>query len=312
MSSRSELDRLGAELTAAREGFVLATVVWAERPTSAKPGDRALVRSDGLIEGFVGGSCAESTVRAQALEALASGESRLVRIVPVDPADSAPRPGEVTVANPCLSGGSLELFLEPRLPRPFVVVLGEGPVARALEEVGSSLDYDLLRVPALPDAADAADATRGADAVVVATHGRDEERAIEAARHAGVAYVGLVASRRRGLAVLDALELDDEARARVHTPAGLDLGGRTPGEVALSILAEIVSLRHSSRSARRAASGSTIPAAGESGLALDPVCGMKVAMVPASLHLEVGGETWWFCGSGCRDAYADDPARYRT
>lgn len=308
--SRPDVHERARSLRRDRVPFVHARVVRAERPTSAKPGDEALILADGTLEGFVGGTCAESTVRAQSLALLDSGESLLLRITPVEEPDHDDRPGTVTAVNPCLSGGTLEIFLEPVVPAPRVAVHGEGPVARALLAFGGPLGYDTV----------AFDPTtlEGAAAVVVASHGRDETEVLSAALAAGVPYVGLVASRKRGEAVVAALAADgplgDDARARLHTPAGLDLGARSAGEVALSILAEIVA-RRPKPSARPlpADSGATGAAGGtaaEAPTALDPVCGMTVATVEASLHLDHGGRRWWFCGSGCLRAFAADPSAY--
>lgn len=285
-----------AELRATRAAFVHARVVLAERPTSAKPGDEALVLADGTIEGFVGGTCAESTVRSQGLALLDSGESLLLRITPTPEAD---QPGKLVVHNPCLSGGTLEVFLEPVLPSPLVLVVGDTPIARALGALGAPLGYDVRAFDAAALAGDAA------AAVVVASHGRDEEDALLAALRAGVPYVGLVASRKRGEAVLAGLDCCGSMKGRVHTPAGLDLGARTAPEVALSILAEIVASRP--RPSGRTVADDAAPAPTA---AVDPVCGMSVAMVEASLHLDHDGVRWWFCGSGCLRAFAADPAAY--
>jgi xanthine dehydrogenase accessory factor len=228
------------ELRSGRTPFVLATVVRAEKPASARPGDRALVLADGTIEGFVGGACAESTTRAESLRVLSSGEAGLLRITPGGgPADSPP--GVRTVDNPCLSGGALEIFLEPVIPPALVVVVGDAPVARALVRLGEALDHEVRvldpgdeQVP--PDAA----------AVVVASHGRGEPPLLAAALRAGVPYVALVASRRRAAGVLAevaALGVAADAVARVHSPAGLDLRARTPPEIALSIYAELMAVR---------------------------------------------------------------------
>jgi xanthine dehydrogenase accessory factor len=225
-------------LRSGRTPFVQATVVRAERPTSAKAGDRALVLPDGTIEGFVGGSCAESTVRLQGLRLLRTGESTLLRITPDAGESEDVSEGLVTVGNPCLSGGTLEIFLEAMMPPTLVHVFGDAPVARALAAVGEAVGYE-MRLVADPDTAIAPDT----DAVVVASHGRDEERVLAAALSAGVGYVALVASRRRGAAVLAGLGVPGEQRARVRTPAGLDIGARSPQEVALSVLAEFVATR---------------------------------------------------------------------
>ncbi|MEU5883453.1 XdhC family protein [Spirillospora sp. NPDC047279] len=219
------------DLRSARTPFVLATVVRTERPTSARTGDRALVLPDGTLEGFVGGSCAASTVRTQALRQLESGESTLLRITPGEPAH--PQDGLVTVTNPCLSGGTLDVFLEAVIPPALLQVYGDGPVATALISVGTAAGHALhpsgLTAPVLPEAA----------ALVVATHGHNEEAILTAALDADIPYIGLIASRARGTAVTAALPHGD----RVHTPAGLDIGARTAPEIALSILAEILSLR---------------------------------------------------------------------
>jgi xanthine dehydrogenase accessory factor len=296
-SQAGELEARAEALRAARTPFVSATVVQAERPTSAKPGDAALVLADGTVLGFVGGECAATSVQVEALAALARDEPVLLRITPSPaPEEAAARPGTVTVHNPCLSGGTLEIFLEPAVPPPLVVVHGEAPIARAFADVARAAGY---AVEAWSGAGMPADTT----AVVVASHGRDEAPVLIAALHAGVPYVGLVASPRRGRGVLEALGADG---GRVHTPAGFDIGARTPGEVAVSVLAEIVSVRP-----RRA---SAVPApehgAATAATAVDPVCGMTVACAPASLSLELDGATWWFCGSGCRDAFVADPGAF--
>ena len=289
-----DLSARAQELRHARAAYVHARVVVAEKPTSAKPGAEAIVLADGTIEGFVGGACAESTVRAQALALLDSGETLLLRITP-EP--EAPRPGSLTVHNPCLSGGTLEIFLEPMIPAPLVVVVGDTPIARALLDLVGPLGH----------AGTAYEGTLPGDtaAVVIASHGRDEEQVLVDALQANISYVGLVASRKRGEAVLAAIDLCASMKARVHTPAGLDIGARTPEEVALSILAEIISTRPR-QSGRPVSEGTPISA--ES--ATDPVCGMSVVVVDASLHLDHEGQRCWFCGTGCLRAFAADPHAY--
>lgn len=295
--TRAEVESRARELREARVPFVHARVVRAERPTSAKPGDEAVVFADGTIEGFVGGSCAESTVRAQSLALLDSGETLLLRITPTP--DDTPTPeGTLSVHNPCLSGGTLEIFLEPAVPAPLVLVRGESPIAAALVSMARDLGWD-----ARPWAGEV---LPGTAALVVATHGREEEETLTAALRAEVAYVGLVASRKRGEAVLAALDVADDLRARVHTPAGLDIGARTPEEVALSVLAEVVAERR--RPSGRPVEAEAPPA--EPATARDPVCGMSVAAVDASLHLDHDGTRYWFCGTGCLRAFAADPAAY--
>jgi xanthine dehydrogenase accessory factor len=284
------------ELRAARVPFVHARVVMAAAPTSAKPGAEALVLGDGTIEGFVGGSGAESTLRAQGLALLDSGESLVLRITP-EPEEA--QPGKLVVHNPCLSGGTLEIFLEPVLPAPTLVVVGTAPVAEALVALGARLGYAASLVEGV-DATDLADVA----ALVVASHGRGEEAALSAALEADVPYVGLVASRKRAAAVIASLDFCAGHTSRIHSPAGLDIGARTPSEIALSILGEIVSLRP------RPSGRPVADAEPATEQAVDPVCGMTVAMVDSSLHLDQGGARFWFCGTGCLRAFANAPESY--
>lgn len=278
------------ELVRARVPFVSAVVVRAVHPTSAHAGDTALVHADGEIEGFVGGTCAESSVRVHALKVLVTGEPLLLR-VQGGAAATTVEEGVVTVANPCLAGGTVEIFLEPRRPAPRLLVVGSSPVAQALVALGAPLGFAVEGGPELGACHDAA-------AVVVASHGRGEQPALEAALRAGVPYVGLVASRLRGAAVLGSLDLDTSA---VHSPAGLDLGGRTAAEIALSILAEVVATRP--RSAAAADPGPPTSA-------VDPVCGMTVAVTEAVPRAEVDGVVRHFCCEPCRVAYLADPQQY--
>ena len=292
-----------------RVPFVHARVVLAERPTSAKPGDEALILTDGTIEGFVGGQCAESTVRSQSLSLLESGDSMLLRIAPVPEDD---QPGKTTVHNPCLSGGTLEIFLEPVLPVPLVGVLGDSPIAVAMTTVGRALGYEVHPHSDV-------DLTT-ADALIVASHGKGEEEALTAAVRAGVPYVGLIASPKRGSAVVSFLELSDDEKAVIHTPAGLNIGARTPTEIALSVFAQLIEERPSAprRPVDSLVTGAPVTAlgvltvdveaAGET--SIDPVCGMSVTISDDALYADVDGERIWFCCPGCRRAYLADPGKY--
>ncbi|WP_445154480.1 XdhC family protein [Arthrobacter sp. Hor0625] len=303
------------ELAARREPFVQATVVRAAHPTSARAGDTALVLPGGEIQGFVGGNCVESSVRDYSLQVLASGEPLLLRVLPGEPSRRAEE-GAVEVSNPCLSGGAIEIFLQPRLPAPRVVVVGSTPVAQALAVLGVGAGFDVE----LADG-DAADPGPDDAALIVASHGKAEEGALEAALRAGVPYVALVASETRGAAVLESLDVDDVLRSRVYTPAGLQLGARTPGEIALSILAQLVQERAAARAhaqnaaqadAQAGVQGGGVPAPSvpQPATAVDPVCGMSVPAVKSSLQLEHNGTTVYFCSPGCRAAFRKDPERY--
>ena len=279
------------QLLAARTPFVHATVVRAQPPSSSFPGDEAILLADGTIEGFVGGQCAQNSVRKAAMGALQAGESVLLRVLPDGDVHFPEAPGACVVVNPCLSGGSLEIFLTPQLPAPLIRIYGATPIADALEQLCAVLGYDVRRD------SDPADAT----AVVIASHGGPEAEIIRAALDHGVGYVGLVASKVRGASILDSLDLSEEERARVHTPVGLAIGAKTPSEIAVSIAAELIAgIRAGSLG------GAVAPEAGPRE-AVDPVCGMTVTIGPGTEHLRLGGADYWFCGAGCRAAFANRP-----
>ena len=288
--------RRARELTERGEPFVTATVVRAQRPTSVEAGDTALVLADGTIEGFVGGVCAAHSVRAYSLQAIESGEAVLLRILPFgDEAEIGPEgretaneDGAVTVENPCLSGGAIEVFLEPVLPAPRVLVVGDTPIAAAILRLGGELALDVVPI----DAEEVAPAP-GDLALVVASHGLGEVQALRRGLEAGLPYVGLVARGKRGDGVLGELRgegVPAELLERIDVPAGLDIGARTPEEIALSILAEVIAVRR-----RRPVAART---------AVDPICGMTVAAVPGTPSLPHRGETVYFCGEGCKSQFA--------
>jgi xanthine dehydrogenase accessory factor len=295
-------------LIAERQPFVVATVVRAWRPTSVRPGDAAVVLPDGTIEGFVGGVCATSSVRLQSLRALETGEPLLLRLVPGDDDGAVPDDGldgAVVERNPCLSGGALEIFLEPHLPAARLLIIGDSPIAHALERLGHAAGYDCLRAPGADTAVvEGAAGIDGAAAVIVASHGSGEEAILAKALEAGVGYVALVASVKRGQAVRAELPIPPELRDQLHSPAGLEIGARTPQEIAISILAELVARHHARPAPVTPEAELVISAPSEVRVANDPVCGMRVAITAATPQLRADGESVYFCSEGCRDRYA--------
>lgn len=272
-----------------RQPFVHATVVRAQQPTSAHPGDEAILSPDGTIEGFVGGQCAQNSVRKAALGALQTGESVLLRVLPDGDVHFPEAPGASVVVNPCLSGGALEIFLAPQVPAPLIQICGSTPIAEKLADVCAMLGYDVRR--------DGSGEPGGVTAVVIATHGGPEAELIRSALDARVGYIGLVASRVRGAAVLDELELSDDERNRIHTPVGLPIGAKTPAEIAVSVVAEII---------KEIRLGGLVDGPWSETApmqALDPVCGMTVTVGPQTLHARVDGADHWFCSAGCRAAF---------
>lgn len=295
MTAQSRHAARKSELIEQGVPFVQATVVRAQCPTSARPGDAAIVLGDGSIEGFIGGQCAEGSVRVAAVGLLESGATLLLRILPEDSDEFPEAEGAVTVVNECLSGGAIEVFLEPKLPAPRLVIVGNTPIADALAQFGASLGFRIDG--ASPDVPD----MRGALAVLISSHGRNEPEAIRAALAAGIGFIGLVASPKRGGAVLGELNLTSEELKRVHSPVGFDIGARTAEEIAVSILASLI------RAVRQDGLKPVVTEAPDRPVsAIDPVCGMTVMVAPDTAHLEVEGTDYWFCNPGCRTRYAED------
>jgi len=274
--------------------FALATVVDVRRPASARRGDRGVVTADGALLGWVGGACSEPIVIREALRALADGEARLVRICP-EGAGTAPE-GDVVIAHStCASEGTVEVLIEPRLPSPLLSVVGESPAARTLARLAEAIGWRVT-----------GELTDRADAVVVATMGRGDEDALAAAVALRAGYIGLVASSRRAGVVQEALRargVPEAEIARVRSPAGLDLGPSTQEEIAVAILAELVAWRHTRP--LPAALPEAAPAE-----AVDPVCGMTVAIAPDAVSAEHEGVTYYFCCPGCRSRFLADPAPF--
>jgi xanthine dehydrogenase accessory factor len=247
------------ELEARGESFVLATVTRAIAPTSAKPGDKAVVTAEGVVHGWIGGSCAEPTVKKEAKLALADGACRVVQITP-DPNLPNDREGLVVVPMTCYSGGELEIYLEPHRAKAELVVFGNSPVAQALVELGSVVGYrvslvDTTERPPLEGASDVFQELENVEvkrpneaAVVVATHGVFDEDALECAVGLEPAYLGVVASPKRFASLRSSMQrrgVSPETWAAVDGPAGIDIGARTPQEIAVSVLAAITAHRES-------------------------------------------------------------------
>lgn len=298
------LARRAEELAAQGASFVSATVVRAQRPTSARAGNVALVLSDGTIDGFVGGVCAEHSVRLYSLKALESGEPMLLRILPtvgegIEGEQEVKEDGAVTVQNTCLSGGAIEVFLDPVVPSPRVHIVGSTPIAAALERAAPELGLDVVAAHDGPPQLQVGDL-----GIVVAAHGKGELEALKAALEAELPYVGLVASHKRGAGLIEELRADgvsDEHLAHLECPAGMDIGARTPPEIALTILAQLIRVRRGDAYSPPVSAGAGGAAPPEFGI--DPICGMTVTKIPTTLHVEHDGETVYFCAPGCKTTY---------
>jgi xanthine dehydrogenase accessory factor len=319
MEGLGVLEEMG-ELTRRGEAFALATVVWRQSPSSSQPGSRAIITAGGELHGWIGGACAEPVVIREAQQVMAEGTARLLLLGTPEQFGAAVPDGMTVVPISCQSEGALEIYIEPVLPVPHLVIVGDSPMVQTLARLAGALGWraDLVRGPDFT--------TEHADEramVVVATQGHGDEDVLERAVAARPAYLGLVGSRRRGATVLGYLEdrgVPKDQLDRVRVPAGLDLGRTTHQEIAVAIMAELVQLRASgvltgsgltgtgAGSARQAGPEGARPAA-RSALVIDPVCGMTVA-ADSARPVRHEGVGYYFCGAGCRQAFENDPDAY--
>lgn len=295
-----------ARLAERGEECALATVVWRQAPSSGQAGSRAVVTASGAVSGWIGGACAEPAVLRVAREVIAERRSRLLLLGSTDQFGGGVPEGMTVVPISCQSEGALEVFVEPVMSTPHVVVVGRSPMAHTLTDLAAALGWRAD----LRDAAEFSAADVGAASmVVIATQGHGDEDAIEAALGAAPAFVGLVASRKRGEAVLGYLAdrgLPADQLDRVKVPVGLDLGATSHREIAVAILAELVQLRASG--ALSAAAQAAVPPAPAT--AVDPVCGMTVDVRTETPHLRHEGHTYYFCCAGCRAAFEKAPDEF--
>ncbi len=262
------------------------------------------------MHGWIGGACAEPTVIREARKVLSDGSGRLMYLGPAEELDGASRDGIVTVPIACASEGALEVYMEPVLPQPHVVVMGDSPAVGTLAGLLSVLDWRVTVIGGDDDSAVRLAGMEAEDviAIVVASQGHYDESALEAALATGAAYIGLIASSRRAEAVLGYLRdkgLDESGLNRVRVPAGLDLGHVEHREIAVAILAELVQLRASGELAADVAV--TEPAPSE---AVDPVCGMTVEIATARWVSTHDDRTYYFCSAGCQTAFERAPASF--
>jgi len=276
-----------AALRRSGQPFVLATVVRSLKPASARPGDRAILH-DNLQVGWVGGGCVHTSIEREARLALLDGSPRLVRLSP----EPHQEDGIVSYPMTCHSGGTLEIYLEPVLPAPELLILGESPVASALAAFAEPLGFRVRTT--LQSIANVADTW----VVAAAMSSGEDHPVIRAALELDVPYVAMVASRRRTSQLLEELRHDgvsEERIAKLKAPAGLDIGAATGAEIALSIVAEIVE--------RRRARVPQVHTSELRATEIDPICGMEVDVATAKWTAERNGETFYFCAPGCHKAF---------
>ena len=306
------------ELVMIGESFAVATVVRFEAPISGKPGDKAIIFADGEVWGWIGGGCAKPAVVKEALKAIQDGRPRLVRISP----SSSEAEGIVAYNMTCHSGGTLDVYIEPVLPKPHILIMGRSPVGQTLARLGKVIHYTVS--VAAPDANQQsypeADRVR-ADLtlrelnigpqtfIVVSTQGECDEEALENALRTNASYVAFVASKTKAAMVLQYLSergISAERLRQVKAPAGINIGAASPEEIGVSILAEIVQINRS----RVANQHAPTMVFAEKREAKDPICGMMVETRAAKYKSEFEGRSFYFCCAGCKQEFDIQPNKY--
>ena len=309
-------------LRAADRPFAVAVVVRYQPPVSGKPGDKAIIQPDGTVWGWIGGGCVQPLVIQEAMCAIEDGSPRLIRIAPS--LNSESEEGVVNYSMTCHGGGALDVYIEPVLPKPQILILGRSLAAETLSKLGKTIGYQVSVVAPeanrenFPDAdlisnrLDLSEVKITRETyVVVSTQGEHDEEALEQSLRSNVPYISFIASEFKARKVFDLLAakgLDPESVSRVRAPAGLPIGSSSPGEIAVSILAEIIQVRKS-----KVAAVGTQEAPDDFAAAVmtkDVVCGMTIKKSATSYVSEYGGKTFYFCCAGCKHAFEMQPEAY--
>ena len=289
--------RRAARLQEEGRAFALATVTWSRGPSSGKGGSKAIIHPDGRVEGWLGGACAAPTVVRQGLEALGDGRARVLML-----GEGDRRPGVTDVAMACDSEGAMEVFVDPILPSPHLMVVGTSPMTDTLKRIAEAVGWRAEVVSEVGDIGGAGERSY----IVVATQGHFDEPALEAALATPAAYLGLVSSQKRASSVIAWLRergVCEGALTRVHAPAGMDLGSTTHEEIAVSVMAELVAFK-------AAGAGAQVVDVEIPPQAVDPVCGMSVDIAAARFVSHYAGTEAYFCAAGCQRAFESDPSAY--
>ncbi len=313
------------ELTKNNEPFAIAFVVRREAPSSGKTGDKAVINKFGEISGWVGGGCVRSIIIKEAEDAMKSGKPRLVKIgnsIPVPKAE-----GVIEYKMTCHSEGTVEIYIEPVLPRPHLLVMGNTAIARALAKLGKDAGYRVTAAApdAKPNSFEKPDElitqlnlqqvkTGNSTFIVVATQGEQDELALEQALSKVSAYIGFVSSRKKRDQVMDFLlqsGQDKNKLDRIHSPAGIDINAKTPEQVAISILAEIIQVQTSSQPTSGFSKyDETREEAGKPKFYINPVCGVPVDIKNPKHVIDYKGELIYFCCDGCKEKFEAEPKKY--
>lgn len=316
------------QLTHAGTSFAIATVVRVEKPISAKSGDKALIQEDGSLDGWIGGGCAQDTVVREAKKSIREAQPRLLRLVGMG-AVAEKSEGVLEFPITCHSGGTMDVYIEPVLPKPQLILLGNSPVAQTLAKLATTLNFEIVALDPnatheqFPDASAVSTeldlksiVVRPLSFIVVSTQGHDDELALEAAARSTAAYIACVASKKKFAGRADYLRdrgVSEEQIFRIKVPAGLDIGALTPDEIAASILAEMIQFRRQHFAPKQQEQAQAVAAVEEFVTeAIDPVCGMTVEIANARYISEHNGQKYYFCARSCMNSFNREPEKYLT
>ncbi|MCI4671047.1 MAG: XdhC family protein [Bacteroidia bacterium] len=315
------------KLSGEKEPYAIAMVVNRQIPSSGKPGDKAIIRKNGQIEGWIGGGCTRGIVLKEAQEAILEGSPRLVKIKPNGESTSTKGVKEYPMT--CHSGGSVEIYIEPVLPKPHILILGKSHIAMALAKITHAMGYTMDVVAkgaesyAFPQVSTIGEDYYKLDEIVsantfivVCTQGENDEDALENAIRTGASYISFVASRRKANAIFNQMRqrgLTFDHLKKIKTPAGLDINAKYPEEVAVSILAEIIKEIRSdqeSPSDSQSAEGKKTALEGNENIFINPVCGIPVEKSSAKHVISYKEKDYYFCCDGCKVSFEKEPEKY--
>jgi xanthine dehydrogenase accessory factor len=313
-----------AELCSAESPFAVAIVVNHQPPVSGKPGDKAIIQSDGTVWGWIGGGCVQPLIVREALKAIERGSAQLVRIAPSESRE--PENGTVHYSMTCHGGGSLEVYVEPVLPKRKLLIFGRSLAAQSLSKLGKTVGFAIAIVAPevsreeFPDAdflglelGTAGIRITSETFIVVATQGEHDQEALEAALQTNARYISFIASHAKAqkvIALLSEKGVPPETLSRIKAPAGLDIGTSVPEEIAVSILAEIIQMRRAGVSHAR--SQLTYKSKASSSIFKDPVCGMDVEGSDSGITSLYEGRLFYFCCTSCKQEFDRNPEKFKS
>ncbi|MDH5424158.1 MAG: XdhC family protein [Gammaproteobacteria bacterium] len=341
MDNDAVLDK-AASLKAEGKSFAMVTVVRAVSPTSAKAGAKAIVEADGIIQGWIGGGCAQPAVIKTAKKVIQQGQAQLIRISPTKDAsgNGFVEEGITDFGMTCHSGGTLDIFIDPVIARPVLLLIGAAPAAQTLSALASRVGFSVtVAFPAadaemFPDADSIIDgfdvSAVKADFIIVATQGKRDEQGLEAAISINCDYIGFIASKTKADKLKNSLKAtgsDAERIDAIISPVGLAIDAVTPDEIALSVLAGLIKQRRqtvivedvepetasccgSAKAVEKPAESGSCCAGSSKEAGTDPVCGMTVEITGAEYHTSYKEKDYYFCCGGCLHNFEHEPEKY--